>query len=438
MSSIRSFVSHEPIDNISKCTFLLTESFSIPSNLLSCSIEQFQIILLLGEKYLQQTQSLTESSLRDSFLTSEIQKVTSEIQEAEQEERQRISKSYEKELSNLKKQISELQAELAAASKSESSIRDQERATSQRLLDLMERKNQELVAAKESSLKHREETLLQREAELQTKLLRQASSSLRGQDGELYFESLAKEKMNWNLTDTSKLPHAADYQATIHNVLSLFEVKHYSHPVPQKEITKFIRDMKENPGAHFGAFLSLNTPIQGRDPTQSITIEWIHTNQCVVYVQKCIDLDMDTLFCTLDEIIKITGIVNRMLLDSTTSQEPVYQTRVERAKGGLETTITKLNELVRKIREDRQRIYAVVESNTESRIADLRVLSSTLSRSLELLLGESIEVPEDEVVPALGATPKPKKKAAAKKAKVAEANVVLHINDDSLSSPSSS
>jgi low affinity Fe/Cu permease len=186
--------------------------------------------------------------------------------------------------------------------------------------------------------------------------------------------------------------------------------------------------MKENPAAHFGAFLSLNTSIQTRDPTQLISFDWINTNQCIVYFQKCADLDMEHVFGVMDELIKITGIVNRLIQDSTTSQEPVYQTRIERAKTGIQDLIVKLNESIRKIREDRQRVINIVESQTESRIGELRVIVSGLSRSLEVLLGESVDLSEDLPEP-----PPPqlqtKKKIVNKKKPVGTAPILM-INDE--------
>jgi hypothetical protein len=392
-------------------TFSLSKDFQLPSILLTLASSDIEYGLkLMGQFFIEQ-KKIQDSGLRESFLTDSLSSITEAIEKKNAGELTDIKRGYEKELSNLKRQLAELQADLAQASKSESLIRDQERAASDRLITMMEKKNKELLEAKEATLTQRELTLQQKEAELHTKILRQSSSSLRGQDGESYFENIAKEKMNWNLQDTSKLPHACDYQATIHNVKSMFEVKHYTHPVPQKEVTKFLRDMKENPGAHFGAFLSLNTHIQGHNPNQSISIDWVNTNQCVVYIQKCAELDIDTVFWTLDEIIKITSVVTRLINDSQSSQEPVYQSRIEKAKAGLEQSMLKVNDCIRKLKADRQQYLTIIESNMEARVSDLRIIASSLSRSLEILLGESVECEEIEDT----APTKAKKRAPAKK-----------------------
>lgn len=409
--SMENTITHTQYATHSIIQFTVSKEYLLPPVLLTLASSDIEYGFTLLGRFFTEQKDIQQSGMRESFLSDSLTSVTQAIEKKNSDALTEVKRGYEKELSTLKRQLAELQADLTQASKSESLIRDQERAASDRIIAMMEKKNKELLEAKEATLAQRELTLQQKESELHTKILRQSSSSLRGQDGESYFENIAKEKMNWNLQDTSKLPHACDYQATIHNVKSMFEVKHYTHPVPQKEVTKFLRDMKENPGAHFGAFLSLNTHIQGHNPNQSISIDWVNTNQCVVYIQKCAELDIDTVFWTLDEIIKITSVVTRLINDSQSSQEPVYQSRIEKAKAGLEQSMLKVNDCIRKLKADRQQYLTIIESNMEARVSDLRVIASSLSRSLEILLGESVECEEiEETVPAKSKKRTPTKK----------------------------
>jgi hypothetical protein len=427
--------------------FHVSSSYVIPAALAQATLAEFESVLTFSAKLLDLKENLTSQYAKDTFFENEIKKLTCEADTEKQQLESRLKKEYEKELgiitraeadtkrtydreiASLQKRLAEVQVELAAASKAESTIREQERTTYDRMLDRedkknkevlreMEQKHKELLKAKEEVLLQREVSLTEREKDLNAKILRQSSSSLRGQDGENYFATLAQEKMNWTLSDTRHIPHACDYQGTIHHVRSFFEVKHYTHPVPQKEVTKFLRDMKEHPEAKFGAFISLNTPIQGRRQDQPFTVEFVNDSQCVLYVQSCADLDTDHLFSTLDQTIKLTSLFDRKFNTRPEEEESKLKERIELAQPYIQTCIMRSNNLIRRVQTDKKQYMTIIEANTTHNLNELRQQSVELTTCLQKLLDTYVEEPEEEkgeeAPPTALAVKKPKKQAKKK------------------------
>ena len=324
--------------------------------------------------------------------------------ESEKKEQHTISL---KESKQFQKKISELETDLHVASRSETLIREQCKRESELIikahndknLELLKMKDEaslkaeekvkEILKIKEAALKLKEEKLSQREEELQLKLQRQSSSVLRGHDGENYFADISKEKMNWTLSYTGDKPHSCDHSATIHSVPTFFEIKHYTHSVPQKEITKFLRDMKEHPEVLMGVFISLNTNIQGRSPSIPISFDWIHQSQCVMYIQSCADLDIDHVLTTIDQVIRLTGIFNKALLaKGSDSEEPVHLQRIEQAKLYFQNSITRTNSLIRKIQSDKKQQLQTIETNAIHSLFELKQQVSEISSGIQILLGD--------------------------------------------------
>ena len=385
------FISLESNGKENHLRFRLPVDTELPHNLLSASVHDFYSVLSFSSKLLESKESLSKDFIHDRFFDEAIQKTRVQLTEKFTESESELKLAHERELRTLRRQISELQAQLQQASSSEQVIRQQEREAASRLLQVVEEKNSQLLQLKEAHISQREALLVQKEAELQTKITRQSSSSLRGQDGETYFSTLAKEKQGWDLTDTRKIPHACDYQGTIHSIKCFFEVKHYTSSVPQKEITKFHRDLKEHPEAQFAAFISLDTNIQGRNPEKPIIVEWLNESQCVVYIQSCSNLDTDFVFCTLDQIIQLAAVFNRTLNTNQATQEPIYQTRIEQAKSYIEGAITRTSTIIRKLQTEKKQIITILDSNLTTSMAELHHQSAELVTGLQKLLGAYAE-----------------------------------------------
>jgi len=336
----------------------------------------------LKREYDQQIRALQKTN---KSLESDSASIRSEVESAAQ-----------KEMKQLTKKIAELELDLARSSRAESIVREQCQAESDRLINAIKESAKELVKVKEDALQQREEKLAKKEEELQVKIQRNASSAYRGQDGENWFSSMAKEKMNWNLKYTGDVPHSCDYSSTIHSVPVFFEHKNYTHSVPQKEVTKFLRDMKEHPEVLVGIFISQNTSIQGKSPTVPFAIDWVHGSQCVIYIQSIVEMDIDYVLSLMDQMIRVSGTFNKVIKSQDeTSSGKTHETRIEQAKLYLQNSLSRTNSLMRKISADRKNLVGIIETNTTQNLLDLKQQSAELSTGIQILLGEYTDSQED-------------------------------------------
>jgi hypothetical protein len=450
-------------------SFQTRHGFSLPSTLLNTSVSEFESVLEFSSKLLDLHKDLESQYAKETFFAdllrdlhdshkAELEAVRSEASTSvskqiapllvqmtalEQQKKaqldeykseydkklKELEKKYKtleqeytsfkreseedkaKEIKTLQKKNKELESDLHVASRSETTIRDQCQAESNRLIQMMEAKQSEIFKLRESQFIEREQRLHLKEKELESKIHRNAVSSLRGQDSETGFKELAKELMNWDLT---KQPfHACDHSATIHSALVLFEHKNWSDKVQQKEINKFLRDMKENPSCVVGIFLSPVANIVGKNPKAQITMDWINTTQCAVYVQKSSEIDPDFLFQTLDQIIRIACVFYRNLESANTgSSEAIFEQRIEQAKVFVQTAISKFGTMIKKVQTDKKQLIGLIETMMSQTIQDLRHQSDELKTAIQILLGESCTVEEDEVVESIEkpkASPRKKK-----------------------------
>jgi len=469
MSKDQAFVCRE-ITPDDRCivSFQTRHGFSLPSTLLNASIVDFESVLEFSSKLLDIHKDLESQYAKEKFFAdllqdlqdshkAEVDAVRSEASTSvakqiaplvlqmttlEQQKKQQLDeykseydkkikelekkcKSLEqeyssfkreseeekaKEVKTLQKKNKELESDLHIASRSETMIRDQCQSESNRLIQMMEAKQSEIFKLRESQFIEREQRLLLKEKELESKIHRNAVSSLRGQDSEAGFKELAKELMNWDLT---KQPfHACDHSATIHSALVLFEHKNWSEKVQQKEINKFLRDMKENPSCVVGIFLSPVANIVGKNPKAQITMDWINTTQCAVYVQKSSEIDPEFLFQTLDQIIRIACVFYRNLESANTgSSEAIFEQRIEQAKVFVQTAISKFGTMIKKVQTDKKQLIGLIETMMSQTIQDLRHQSDELKTAIQILLGESFTLEEDEVIEAIEKPkPSPRKK----------------------------
>ena len=442
------FCSQDYVNRSTVISFYTSRNYTLPDKLRSCTIAQFQSVLSFASKLLQIEESISDEFTRDSLFaeylkdinqkhsdqllstekrsimefTSKITPLVSKISEIEELNKStilEIKRDYElqikalqktkamlesdltttkselksefaKESKTFSKRISELEAELQIASKSESSIRERCQQESDRLLKVVEEKNREMIALKEASILQREQKVAQKEQDIQSKLQRQTSSVLRGHDGEELFRIMAKEKMKWDLVKAPTF--SCDSSSTIHGNLTLFEIKNYTNPIPQAEVTKFLRDMKMHPEARTGIFISLNTTICNKDPNVPITLDWINASQCIMYIQSCADLDTDHIFTLIDQVIRISSIFNNFIASQTSeSNEPVLQARIDQAKVYLDRTISRGSSLIKKIMKDKKQQIEFIESSTTQNILELKYQNADITTSIQTLLGEYLE-----------------------------------------------
>ena len=196
--------------------------------------------------------------------------------------------------------------------------------------------------------------------------------------------------MKWDLIKAPTF--SCDSSSTIHGNLTLFEIKNYTNPIPQAEVNKFLRDMKEHPEVIIGIFISWNTRIVGKDQTMPISIEWINDSQCAVYIQPLKDLEINATLALIDQVIKITGTYKRLIgSKGDISESTILQPRIDKARVYIEQYITEASSLMKRVVNDKKRHLEIVESSYSSTIASLKTQSSAISTVLSILTGEYVE-----------------------------------------------
>jgi hypothetical protein len=414
----------------------------MPVSLLTSDIYQFQNILTFASKLLEREKSIENEFTRDSLFTEYLKDITkahseeivqlekrilsestariaplvnrlTESERASSEKMEETCKAYEQQLKQLRKRNADLEFEVQVSSRSDTSIREQCRAESDRLIHALDEKNKEILCIKEEEIRKREEILIQRENELQVKIHRQASPAFRGKDGEQYFSDLAKDKMNWDLLYTGDIPHSCDYSSKIQNIPAFFEIKHYTHSVPNKEVVKFLRDMKEHPDIPIGIFISLNTPIQGKLPSVPISFDWINDTQCALYIQTFNELDSDQALSIIDQMVRLAGKFSKCVLskdDGAHSSD--YERRIDQAKAHVTASILRAGNLTKRLANDRKQCIQMIETSMNTTILEMKQQVSELHMVVQVLLGEYSEpLPEEtEEAQATVVATKPKKK----------------------------
>jgi hypothetical protein len=377
------------------------------------------LIELISEKETQYNNNILqikeEYSQQIKLLTKEKSKLECEATAAKQEVEERL----QKDIRSLRKQLSERDAEVQSLSKGESIIREQCSAESERLIKVIEQKNanslnslresyETTIKLKEEALQQRESRVIQREQELQTTIQRNASSSFRGQDGEIQFEQLAETTMKWKLRNTSKIPHSCDYSSEIHGSPVFFEIKNYTDPVRNDEVLKFLRDMKEHQEVVIGIFISWNTRIVGKDQRLPISIEWINDSQCAIYIQPLKELEINATLALIDQIIKVAGTYKKLIGSmGDVSETTILQPRIDKARVYIDQYITEASSLMKRIVNDKKRHLEIVESSYSSTIASLKTQGAAIATVLSILTGEYVE--DTSIDPTLIGEPEPSK-----------------------------
>jgi len=350
----------------------------------------------------QKTFDSNISSMKSEY-ESKIKDMLKQMKKAEEDAtatKDDLESDLQKEIKALKKQVEEKQSNIERLSRGEASVREQCNTQSAKLIEVIEEKNKQMLDAvkksyeqavelKEEAFKQRELRISQKEQDLQTSIQRNASSVLRGQDGESYFSDLAMSKMNWVLENTSKIQHSCDYSGIIHKIPVFFEVKNYTTDVTQKEITKFLRDMKEHPDVLIGIFISLNRRIVNKNKDIPISIEWINDSQCAVYIQSFKELDEDHTLSMIDQLIKLSSTYNKLIASKGyLSQESMLQERIDKARVYIEEYITESCSLINRVTNDQKILKKHIESTFSHTLAELKKHSTCINTALEIITGE--------------------------------------------------
>lgn len=459
LTKMPAFISRVASDQVSVIEFQISNSYEMPVSLLTSHISQFQNVLTFASKLIEHEASITDEFTRETIFADYLKDIkleheraltraqvestrafSSDLIRANQSASEEIStlrrelrsaqsqieslqkdkaSDIERECKALRKTITDLQGELAIKSRAESLVREECKREYEARVVLINDK----IAIQEAGLNRREGDLKMREDALTVKVQRNASSSFRGQDGEQVFADLASEKMGWVMKYTGDIDHSCDYSTTIQNVPTFVEVKNYTTPVPYKEVTKFISDMKEHPDIIFGIFVSLHTNVQRMQST-TISIDWIHGHQCVMYIQPFNQVDTDSTFLMIEQVAKLAGTIHRNLQQNAGNDAEInYQQRVDNAKSYISAAIARSTRLLTKIRADTiqyKTMIATIETNSIYVLSEIKQQNQELTTAIQIMLGEPIgttdaqsDESQEEIKPTVVVKPKKVKKAVA-------------------------
>ena len=307
--------------------------FEIPAVYLKGSAEEVEEALLIG--------ATVQASVRKRRGDADVRRITEE----KDAEIQRIQLGYQERMGKLSEEISALGAEKAAVSgeileKTKAAARAEREACRQeaeeaarllkrehdalaaryetlearrrameesRATDIQEavRRTEEMmgkiVAAKEQQLVKMEaaygrlQDSIARQSEEISKLAgtlgkRAANVKTKGNDYEMAFAGLLSRHYglckNFELRATGQgAGHEMDIQTVIDGHVVLWELKSYGSTVPKAEVDKFLRDLKENPQASVGVFISKTTDIHGKNSSGPLVTEF-NGDKMMIYINR--------------------------------------------------------------------------------------------------------------------------------------------------------
>jgi uncharacterized protein YpuA (DUF1002 family) len=451
--------------------FLLPKTFSLPPSLLTATPEDMETFFLLTAQTLQHHQETIQNSLTDDLfkerkrrLESEhlqeisrirkeletehfkeiqsLRKTLMELETATRDEKRNLESAYEKQIKTLRTETAELQGSLTSTRVAFESLQKQiqervttvsEEATRRRQelletterhhaekLEVIERKNKEILATKDSILDERETKLRELEEKLKEKFAIQNNSSRKGASGEADFKTLVEQYTPWNLNYTGNKDHLFDYISNIYRLSVGFEIKNYTNDVTTKEVTKFLRDLRENPEIQVGVFLSFHTNIVGKtkDDNNNMLFEWTNQHQLTIYISQFLKQDIGMMFGLLDQILKVVGMFHEQIKEHNNDEiqrVAVLENRINETKRYLENALLRMKNMTYRFTQDKKQQIERIQENYEFYIREIKQESGELGMTIQNLLGLSMDEESPptkipEVLPTQEKKPKSRKK----------------------------
>ena len=294
----------------------------IPIPLQSCSIEEFELILRLASESLISLRSSATSVQIQDIINKQLNIVSIETNEIQNKHAREIQSLKETQAYNLDAVKTQYTHTITELEQSKSSAQTAYQLLQQNFLQLQTSMNTNLeksvscsfdkqnqfynaqVQMLEKVYKTQIESLQRSLEQYQHQTVKDQNSSLKGKQGETNFDNMVQSFTTWELSDTSKTPDSCDRLATIRECKTLFEIKNYSYSIPKKEIDKFKRDLELHKDCPFGIFISLNTAIVG-GKQEFIYAELNSNNQLLIYIQKFLQHDAETVFSVLNTFVDI-------------------------------------------------------------------------------------------------------------------------------------
>lgn len=209
-------------------------------------------------------------------------------------------------------------------------------------------------------------------------------SSEKGKQGEREFEEVCTEYTSWDpLVNTSKEVAATDRRGTIKGCPTMFEVKKYKENVPTKEVVKFQRDMKENPGSPFGVFVSLTSDICNK-LDKYIHIEWTEEYQLLLYINHLYSHPIPETMEFIETCASIAQSVYKSAkskVDSETSV--VLLSRIEQAKFLINKELASVAEGIKAVEQYKTNLVNTITNQHN----DLKRIMNTSKETLQMMIG---------------------------------------------------
>jgi hypothetical protein len=437
----RALVSEIQCDDLWISTF--QHPHPIQSLVSSLTPDEFELVIMLAVESVKTLRSSSATLKYKDALQNELAKQGSEFTKKKEELEKSIvsmerahTSDQDKASADFQKRIRILEAQIEATTAANTSLRSQlediniasEQRYKSALTELTARHDKELNRTLESHKSERErsdkishERNMQLEAQhklamdklqslysekeqrLQKEQERLHVSSEIGKQGEKEFEQLCAEYTKWgDLTNTSKQAQATDRSCIIRECSTLFEIKNYSYNIPEKEVTKFKRDLQSHRDSPLGVFISLKTNILGKCKRGFFEIEWTENSQMLVYVNCFYTHSAEDIFSILDQCVDIARTVythnNTALSDSQMTSQ--LQGRIDHVKEYVERQLKSMATLLLELKVNKKNLVDMVTKQHTAYICQIEESKQALKSMVRILLNaeEEFDVPAVESI----------------------------------------
>jgi hypothetical protein len=217
------------------------------------------------------------------------------------------------------------------------------------------------------------------------------TSSMKGMSGETSFMELIHKHTNWmNVEDTSKTAHSGDMRCNIGEVCTLIEVKNYGKDVPTKEISKFLRDMEENPTIPYGIFASLTTGITGKK--EDISMEWTNQGQLCVFMGKFLDNDVEMSMKMLGQLAFLGNRIYTIHHKCGESDLGMYKDKLGQIKYIISNHIVDINQLMLMIGHDRKILIETLTKQGAMYKVNLEKMKVSVENIMDIIMGGHVDM----------------------------------------------
>jgi hypothetical protein len=413
-------------------TYISTWQHNKPlsNELISCSIEEFELILALSSEALKSLRQSTSSIQFQEILNKKI----SDLNSQKQKEFDILQKEFERQKNSeqtiLQRKIQELQTNLDQSVQSYQALNQnfmnlqnstQENFSSylQSSLNTQKKSMDEQFSKVECIYKQQINSLQESLNEYTKKAIANNVSSNKGKIGEQSFDSMVETFTTWKIKDTSKTPQSCDRFGEIRGCKTLFEIKNYSYNIPRKEIDKFKRDLEVHSDCPLGVFVSLNTMIVGA-PQDFFYTEFSSSNQLLIYIQQFNSYDSETLFSVLNSLIEIAMLLHKK---SNILEDSTLQNKVDSIKLIIQNEIINISKMITELQTQNKLVIETIQKQNSSIKHNLEKINFTFKSIFQTLFEDSMLIEtssQDEIKP-------PRKRRASKKKESMENDIVINV-----------